>query len=213
MAAALNGFGLGASNRRSPFLATHRRVRHTFRKATAVVLVPGTPDIFAWRLTADKQYSASSTYGAMFVGCSTPLGARQLWKTSAPQRVKFFFWLAMHGRCWTAHRRWRHGLQDDALLCIFCNQQEETIDHIILGCVFSREVWARCLQIYRLDSTSFMQWWIQSRKSLSKPIQRAFDSLFFLIGWRIWKERNSRTFDGVQKTAAQLVQAPRGDLG
>ena len=84
-----------------------------------VQLCPGVPDTFAWRLTADQQYSASSAYGAMFLGCSRPLGARQLWKTAAPPRIKFFFWLVMHGRCWTAHRRWRHGLQESNT-CIIC---------------------------------------------------------------------------------------------
>jgi hypothetical protein len=57
-----------------------------------VHLLPGVPDTFAWRLTADQQYSASSAYRAMFIGCSRLLGARQLWKTSAPPQVKFFFW-------------------------------------------------------------------------------------------------------------------------
>jgi hypothetical protein len=133
-----------------------------------VQLSPGVPDTFAWRLTADQQYSASSAYGAMFVGCSRPLGAWQLWKISAPPRVKLFFWLVMHGRCWTAHRRWRHGLQESSS-CIICDQAEETMDHIILGCVFSREVWSSCLRGFRLQYLVLIQegdimlWWTDSR--------------------------------------------------
>jgi hypothetical protein len=57
------------------------------------------PDIFSWRLTANQNYSAASAYGAMFLGSSSPLGVRQIWKTSAPPRVRFFFWLVMHDRC------------------------------------------------------------------------------------------------------------------
>ena len=63
-----------------------------------VQLSPGVPDTFSCRLTADRQYSASSAYGTMFVGSSRPLGVKLIWKTSAPPRVKFFFWLAMQGR-------------------------------------------------------------------------------------------------------------------
>jgi len=84
------------------------------------ILTPGTPNTFSWRLSADQAYSASSAYGAMFIGCSRPMGARQLWKTSAPPCVRLFFWLVMHGKCWTAHRHWRHGLQDDCT-CILCD--------------------------------------------------------------------------------------------
>lgn len=49
-----------------------------------------------------------------------------------------------------------------------------------------------------------MVWWLQSRKRIPKPIRRGFDSIFFLIGWMIWKERNTRTFNGVASSVAQL---------
>jgi hypothetical protein len=42
------------------------------------------PGTFAWRLTADQNYSAASAYGAMFLGSSQPLAAKQVWKTVAP---------------------------------------------------------------------------------------------------------------------------------
>ena len=54
-------------------------------------------DTFTWRLTADRSYSAASVYGAMFLGSSPVLGAKQIWKTPAPPKVRFFFWLTMHG--------------------------------------------------------------------------------------------------------------------
>jgi hypothetical protein len=85
-----------------------------------VQLMPGVPDTFSWKLTANRQYSVASAYGAMFAGSSRPLGAKLIWKKLAPPRVKFFFWLVMHGHCWTAHRRHRHGLQDSDV-CIFCD--------------------------------------------------------------------------------------------
>jgi hypothetical protein len=40
-----------------------------------------------------------------------------------------------------------------------------------------------------------MAWWTDSRKRLPKQIHRGFDSLFFIVGWNLWKERNARTFD------------------
>lgn len=135
-----------------------------------VHLSPGVPDTFKWRFTADGAYSSSSAYGAMFLGSSRPLGAKEIWKTSAPSCVKFFFWLVLHGRCWTAHRRHQHGLQDNDA-CIHCDQAVETMDHIILGCVYSREVWASCLRRFLLhdlvaiQEEGVMLWWISSRSA------------------------------------------------
>lgn len=82
--------------------------------------------------------------GAMFAGSRTPLGTKLIWKTAAPPRVRFFFWLVLHGRCWTASRRHRHGLQDTDD-CIICDQAPETMDRLLLACVYTREVWARYL--------------------------------------------------------------------
>ena len=176
------------------------------------ILTPGAPDTFSWRLSADQAYSASSAYGAMFIGCSRPVGARQLWKTSAPPRVRLFFWLVMHGKCWTAHRRWRHGLQDECT-CVLCDQEDETMDHLLLGCVFSRQVWQLCLAAFNLQGLVVvrecraMLWWTDSRRGLPKVLRRAFDSLFFLVGWSLWKERNARTFGGSPRSPALLLQA------
>jgi hypothetical protein len=130
----------------------------------------------------------------MSAGCSRPLGAKQLWKTVAPPRVKFFLWLVMRGRCWTAHRRWRHGPQESNT-CIICDQAVETKDHIILGCVFSSEVWASCLRRFRLQDrvlvqeSDIMQWWMDSRRCLPKSIRHGFNSLFFLVGWTLKEMR------------------------
>jgi hypothetical protein len=181
------------------------------REIERVHLTPGVPDTFTWNLTSCQSYSAASAYSAMFFGCSKLLGAALIWKTPTPPRIKFFFWLALHGKCWTADRRWRHGLQDDNS-CITCDQSE-TLDHIILGCVFSREVWAACLRAFRLleliptHEERIMDWWTTSRKRLPKVLRRGFDSLFFLVGWNLWKERNGRTFDRAGRQPQQLAQA------
>jgi hypothetical protein len=52
----------------------------------------------------------SSAYRSFFIGMSSLLGAKELWKASALPKVKFFFWLALHGRIWTGERRMRHDL-------------------------------------------------------------------------------------------------------
>lgn len=148
------------------------------------------PDTFSWSLTSDGDYSAASVYGAMFFGSSQPLGAKYIWKTSAPPRVRVFFWLVMHQRCWTAERRWRHGLQDSNL-CIMCDQSLEVMEHILLGCSYSKEVWHICLLRLRLhhlvvpEQEPAMQWWLRQRKMLPKVLRPGFDSLFFLIGWSL----------------------------
>jgi hypothetical protein len=40
---------------------------------------------------------------------------------------------------------------------------------------------------------------------IDKHVRKGFDSLFFLVGWMLWKERNARTFDGVSRSAASVT--------
>jgi len=204
-------------------LQNHNWVRHITAPLTMQVLLEfdklfdmverfslsDAPDTFTWTLSADRAYSAASAYGAMFLGCSMPLGAKQIWRTAAPPRVCFFFWLVLHGRSWTADRRFRHGLQTSNT-CIICDQEVETIDHILLGCYFCRQVWEPWLAklgvqgVVVLCEEPTMEWWIRSRKLVPKLAHRGFDSLFFLISWMIWKERNARTFGGAAVSPNEL---------
>jgi hypothetical protein len=86
------------------------------------------------------------------------------------------------------------------------------MDHILLGCVFSREVWASFLGLFLIDDLvsvreeNAMAWWTGVRKLLPKELRRGFDSLFLLVGWQLWKERNDRTFNREASSAAQVVQ-------
>jgi hypothetical protein len=75
-----------------------------------------------------------------FLGQSATQGAKQLWKARALAEYKFFFWLANQDRCWTNEHRHRHGLTDN-VTCALCLQHDEEIGHLLLGCVYSREVW------------------------------------------------------------------------
>ena len=98
-----------------------------------------------WKWSPDGQYTASSAYMAFFVGSSSLLGAKELWKVKAPSKVKFFFWLALHCRLWKADRRRRHGLQDSDE-CNLCAQEAETCAHLFTRCVMARQLWQQLLQ-------------------------------------------------------------------
>jgi hypothetical protein len=52
----------------------------------------------------------------------------------------FFLWLVAHDRCWTTDRLARRNLPHPEL-CALCDQEEETINHLLSSCVFAREFW------------------------------------------------------------------------
>ncbi|WVZ90178.1 hypothetical protein U9M48_036505 [Paspalum notatum var. saurae] len=92
-----------------------------------------------WRDWISLLLQTSSTK-ILLNGSTLMAGAKVVWKARVPPRVRFFAWLALQDRCWTAERRQRHGLQetDD---CALCDQAVESMEHLMTKCPFVKEVW------------------------------------------------------------------------
>ncbi|WVZ51091.1 LOW QUALITY PROTEIN: hypothetical protein U9M48_002270 [Paspalum notatum var. saurae] len=149
----------------------------------AVVLGEG-PDQHIWKFTQSGCYTSKSAYSAFFEGSVKFKPWRLIWKSWAPLRCKFFLWLAKNNRCWTADRLAKRGLpHPDA--CPLCDQADETLQHILIGCVFSRQIWDLILQSLQLAEIT--------------PTMA--DSGFF--SW--WKFRNLCVFEGMQPNVQLLL--------
>lgn len=181
------------------------------RQATAEVhLNSAVSDSIRWKWSPSGQFMVQSAYRALFIGQTRLAGARELWKTKAPNNCRFFYWLVLHGRVWTAARRYRHNLQNTND-CILCSQQPEELDHLILQCVYSRELWFKALRrhgwqhLAPTQQDHFVDWWLRSRKLVPSLRRKAFDSVVLLTGWHIWLERNARTFNNVTATVHAVL--------
>ncbi|KAK3144270.1 hypothetical protein QOZ80_4AG0310820 [Eleusine coracana subsp. coracana] len=89
-------------------------------------LQPEVDDSHFCRLSTDGRYSAKSAYRSMFEGATLFGPWERIWRTWAPPKCRFFLWLVMHKRCWTADRLARHGLPHHDH-CSFCDQEEEQL--------------------------------------------------------------------------------------
>jgi hypothetical protein len=128
----------------------------------------------------------------------------QVWKPRVPLKCKIFTWLALRDRLWTAERRFMHGLQEQRSPCFTCLQEEDTVDHILMQCPYSRMVWFRCIQESGLNieqpqmDSQFGAWWSRARADVPKRNRRNFEALVILIGRTLWKQRNARVFGNTQ---------------
>ncbi|OEL34948.1 hypothetical protein BAE44_0004033, partial [Dichanthelium oligosanthes] len=185
------------------FLQLRQRLQGT-------VLDPTHQDGVVWKWCPSGQYSCSSAYQAFFLGQSALLGAKELWKVKVPNEFRFFFWLAIQDRCWTSDRLHRHGIQSNDS-CALCCQHTETIDHLLLQCVYSREVWLKTLRRSSWQQLSpspvdrLPGWWLHSRKLVAKARRKIFDSLCLLLTRHFWLERNNRVFRDANRLPGFLV--------
>jgi hypothetical protein len=110
-------------------------------RGDAIVLQLGVDDRVIWKCSSSGRYSARSAYAALTMGQTDLFGAKEAWKVRAPHEHKFFYLVSLVGPL----RRHRRGISDDDT-CALCDQDAETIDHLLVACVFSREVWFKAFR-------------------------------------------------------------------
>ena len=86
---------------------------------------------------------------------------------------KFFLWTAAHKIYWTTDRLERKGLQHRAAYPL-CDQAQETIDHLLVSCVFARQLWFSILLKFglqvlapNLENENFDEWWANASGRVS----------------------------------------------
>lgn len=184
-----------------------------------VMLQPELEDTHIWQFSASGIYSAKSAYEALFIGAIQFRPWERIWKSWAPGKCKFFMWLVAHDRCWTADRLARKGLPHHEH-CLLCDQEEETINHLLLHCVFSREVWFRVLQglgglqavAPQLTETSLEDWWNTACSRVEGPVKKGLNSVIILVAWSLWIHRNRCVFDGLQPNLSRVLSSIREEL-
>ena len=117
----------------------------------------------------------------------------------------------MKDRCLTSDRLARRGLPHQAA-CPFCDQEEETIDHVLLACVFARTVWAAIFVALGTPSwiptaqETLVEWAVDKRGS-NNVNTKDLRTIFALTWWELWKHRNAIVFEGARPSVEQLLRS------
>ena len=127
-----------------------------------------------------------------------PLLAK-VWYIRAEGKVKFFWWLMLQNRNWTAEHLRARGLPHDSECCL-CYHVFETADHLALQYPFAKEVWANFIASYpcavqlALALSTISRWW--KKLSLGKQDEERRKEIYMsaYVVWHIWKERGHRIF-------------------
>ena len=87
--------------------------------------------------------------------------------------------------------------------CFLCKNEEETIDHLLLFCEKTRMLWLLILSLFGV------QWVMHSsvKRNLlgwhgsfvGKKREKAWRAAPLCLMWTIWKERNRRAFDDIER--------------
>ena len=131
----------------------------------------------------------------------------------APPRVRFFHWLASQDRCWTAQRLERHGLQHHPR-CLICDQEPESLHHLMIRCPFAKQVWHDTLAWLRMtcripadDDASLFDWMTAALAQTPRAMRKGLGTMALLLPWMLWKHRNECVFDGARPSVTRLMSS------
>lgn len=152
-----------------------------------VHLTPGQEDVHRGTPSASGALTTKSAYNHFFVGSTKFAPYRRIWKTKAPLKTKIFAWMAVLDRVWTAERLAQHGLSHHDR-CVLCDQSLEGINHLLLACPFTRDIWFHCLQAVGLRDLAprpqdlcFDHWWRRCAKRAGTERRRDLNSMILLV--------------------------------
>lgn len=168
---------------------------HTF--LTTITLTQN-HDYYQWEIAGKvcSTYSTGSTYSYLRGDLDEVSWAYAVWFSYGIPRQQFHTWLVVLDRCPTRDRLLSWGLQTSPL-CLLCNNDHESRDHIYFNCSYSFDLWE--LSARRCSFQPLRSWNLTLQQMQALPKQRALrsDRLLTLVAWQsnlywIWNERNSR---------------------
>jgi hypothetical protein len=171
-----------------------------------VQLTPFADDKFIWHWSTNQQYSAASAYRAFFLGQNAVPEAKELSKTKAPPKYKFFIWLVLMGHRWTssiifgtaAHVHFalrRKNQSSTSCSAVYTLERCGSGSCALLVCNISPPCRMQPSQIGGASAG----------KGCLSNCERIFDTFVVLTSWCIWRERNNRVFNSAMRHAAQLA--------
>jgi hypothetical protein len=158
-------------------------------------------------------------YKMQFLGSVGSTFPAKVWQAWAPSRCKFFTWLMMQNRIWTADRlllrEW-----PNQYFCQLCRRNLESVHHLFLECQVTRQIWTEESNWTRVSCLHPQQWnlgwgvseWfteVAGRPSTAQA--KGIQSLLILVCWSLWREWNARVFNDREKNTSTLVSEIRDE--
>ncbi|XBH78486.1 hypothetical protein VPH35_104721 [Triticum aestivum] len=159
---------------------------------TLTKICPSTSNTNIWHyIWGTATFRPKDYYSYFFRDARTDPMFKHLWKSKCTMKLKVFGWLLFHDRLNTRNmlkrRHFNIGYDFDCLLCGL--PIEETVDHMIFTCDFSRTCWTK-LGIQWTPFGNRLTALKLNRDSWRDPF---FMEIFLTARWSLWKEGTTNT--------------------
>lgn len=150
-------------------------------------------DKLVWRDVKDYPFSTNRAWKSIREKNGNVKWYNLVWKAPIIPRCSFTSWVVARDRLPTKGRMKNQGIVDDAM-CIFCEREEENIDHLFFKCEYSNLVWKLIIKddFGWMNFHTYKEWQEWASKTWKGKEHRRIRLLFNTTLDVLWKERNYR---------------------
>ncbi|OIT36921.1 hypothetical protein A4A49_63652, partial [Nicotiana attenuata] len=96
------------------------------------------------------------------------------------------------------------------LMCVFCGQEEELLEHLFFECSYTSSIWKRLLNWMGIQR-QIQTWeeelqWVTYQARKKKGIGNIISAVFGMLLHSIWRDRNAIRFQSGCTSAEQICR-------
>ena len=166
-------------------------------------------DSFFWKLSPNGVFDVRSFYNSLSAPSTISFPWKCIWSSKVPRRVSFFLWTAARDSTLTIDNLVKRNLPLVNRCCL-CRYDGETMDHLLPHCKFINALRSEVFFMFVIQwvmprtIVSLLCAWENDLGIHSSSISNMVPACLM---WLIWRERNTRTFEDVEKSV-DLLESP-----
>lgn len=174
-----------------------KELHRFFSLLQGVQLSSSEEDTWTWIWDMTGRFTVKSAYRIIADGGIRSTWVRHIWKPISPLKVKVLIWRITLGRLPTSDRLARF-MEDIHTTCALCGVEEESLNHLLITCTYTMEVWEAILRkvkihlLFPQEVPTLLNMWgnrINKQEDL-----KVWWLILHATFWAIWGERNRRIF-------------------
>ncbi|KAL0896691.1 hypothetical protein Bca101_080652 [Brassica carinata] len=200
-----DGWWLDRSRSRSPLITL---LKACLPDAQAI-LTSEVDDRYVWYPNEERgsgRFSSRETWRALFPSPPEVFWHKAVWFSGRIPKHAFLYWIAARDGMVTRDKliRWGLGVPSN---CVLCSGQDEDRQHLFFDCAFSKQVWEYFMSRLNMNPPqsfeAVLRWLLAP--SRDKNVLLIIRLLFQAVVYLIWKERNQRIHNAVEKAPSILI--------
>ncbi|XP_035832997.1 uncharacterized protein LOC118481817 [Helianthus annuus] len=122
------------------------------------------------------------------------------WSSWIPKKINYFLWRVVLNRIPTKEALAIRNVPMPSLVCVMCNKELESADHLLITCEFAQQLWVGVSQWMKITLPRYLLSVVDllnyiNNLQMEGNKQKAVYMISATVCWSLWKARNDKIFN------------------